>query len=431
MDYKKIKEKFPYLFDKTNFKYIRIDNQIKIYYAGQKVFDIKKDKLYIAPSKFTVAGEKTKVHYDTFDKYKEFKKPLLKDEYRDVINFNVNSFKINFCSIKTENKEPKDKVTQNIDSLIEFLLKYSNEGYFNLDECRLENEIEKRKEISIRFLKEFNTLEELLQFNYDLVTKTSEHPPFKKSEVTPSYFVDTFKIKNTDNFINDIKKTVDLYNEKIPGMNEKIVQESLFYDENINILNDKLKKDKYNIELLPIEEEFGFKLEDKKGPRRCDNVYLNVKDNSYVFMEVKYNKSVIKSTESTPGLNSHLSDIYNLLFNDDNIDEKNKKIKGLMQRTINKLNFYEMQIDKENFEKSYVSVKNFIILCAYSREKKSIVESEMEEELKNGGYEIIEKLKNKGIITIIYKVEVEDVNKLLKKIIEEDLREELLIKKIE
>lgn len=191
------------------------------------------------------------------------------------------------------------------------------------------------------------------------------------------------------------------------------MQESLLRENNVKKINQKLEE---NIELRPVEEEFWFKIqkenEESKKICRCDNIYLNKKDNSFVFMEVKYNEGVIKTQGKNPGLTSHLNDIYNLLYNSKNKEEKSRRLNALARRVKYKNEFYEerkanksLEIYKDNY---------FIMFCAYSKGHEEVVKRAIKEELEdNKGNEIIKKLKEKGTTTILLTALVDDVKEVL------------------
>lgn len=192
------------------------------------------------------------------------------------------------------------------------------------------------------------------------------------------------------------------------------MQESLLREDNVNKINQKLEQ---NIELKPVEEEFWFKIqkenEESKKICRCDNIYLNRKDNSIAFMEVKYNEGVIKTQGKKPGLTSHLNDIYNLLYNTKNKEEKSRRLNALARRVKYKNEFYGEK--EENKDLKIYKDNYFIMFCAYTKEHEEAVKIAIKEELENNkGNEIIQKLKEKGTTTILITALVDDVKEVLK-----------------
>ncbi len=397
---------------KENFNYIRVENTKKVYYGGQIVLEIG-ERVKIPGDKFGVSGRKKykEKSYKSFEDYKKFKQPLLKEEYKNIINCEVKGFNIKYSSKCEPNKE-------NYDNLEKILEKYKEYLESNYKE-KLEKSYKTYTKTKILIKKKFSSLEECLEFRYNLVTNTGGHPPFSKSDfISLQLTVDYGKIKNKQEFCEDLKKAVDIYNKEIGGQDEKIVQESLFIDSNMNKINRKLEE--MNIELEPIEEEFGFKIQTKNEEKdgRCDNIYLNTNDNSIVFMEVKYNEGVIKTTQKTkrqkgnPGIASHLNDIYDLLYNNENKLEKEKRLNALSTRLANKYKFYGNEENTKILDKKKENY--FIIFCAYSKSHKKAVEIAIKEELqKNKGNQIIQKLKEKGTTTILLTALVEDVKEVL------------------
>lgn len=391
---------------KENFNYIRVENTKKVYYGGQIVLEIGKN-VKIPEAKFGVSGRKKykEKSYKSFEDYKKFKQSLLKKEYKNIIDCEVKGITIKYSSKHEPNKE-------NYDNLVKLLENYKEYLENNYKE-KLEESYKTYTKTTILIKQKFKSLEECLKFRYNLVTSTGGHPPFSKSDFTNlKLIVDYEKIKNKQAFFEDLKEAVDIYNKEIGGQDEKIVQESLFIDSNINKINRKLEK--MNVELEPIEEEFGFKLQTEKENKncRCDNIYLNTKDNSIVFMEVKYNEGVIKTTEDNPGIASHLDDIYNLLYNDKNKLEKEKRLAALSTRTTNKYKFYGNEKNAKELNKE--KEKYFIIFCAYSKSNKEAVKKAIKEELEeNKGNKIIKRLKEKGTTTILLTALVEDVKEVL------------------
>lgn len=393
---------------KENFSYIRVENTKKAYYGGQIVLEIGKE-VKIPDAKFGVSGRKgfQEKSYKNFEDYKKFKQPLLKEAYKNIINCKVVSININYSSKHEPNKE-------NYDNLVKLLENYKEYLESNYKE-KLEKSYKTYTKTKILIKQNFNSLEECLEFRYNLVAKTGGHPPFSKSDFTNlKLTVDYEKIKNKQEFCEDLKKVIDGYNKEIGGQDEKIVQESLLLDDNVKKINKKIEKN--GIKLEPIEEEFTFKIQkenkDKKKNCRCDNMYLNTKDNSIVFMEVKYNEGVIKTTEDNPGIASHLDDIYNLLYNDKNKLEKTKRLVALSTRLKNKYKFYG---DEENAKVLNKEKENyFIIFCAYSKSHEEVVKKAIKEELEdNKGNKIIQKLKGKGTTTILLTALVDGVKEVL------------------
>lgn len=100
--------------------------QYKVYYAGQIALEID-NEVKIPSAKFGISGKKKlqEYNYNSFEEYKKFKKPLLKEEYTNKIQCKVENILIRYSKKHETNKENYDKLL----NVLKKYEKYLEKGY--------------------------------------------------------------------------------------------------------------------------------------------------------------------------------------------------------------------------------------------------------------------------------------------------------------
>lgn len=100
--------------------------QYKVYYAGQIVLEID-DEVKIPSAKFGISGKKKlqEDNYNSFEEYKEFKKPLLKEEYTNKIQCKAENILIRY----SKKHEPNQENYEQLLNVLKKYEKYLEKGY--------------------------------------------------------------------------------------------------------------------------------------------------------------------------------------------------------------------------------------------------------------------------------------------------------------
>ncbi len=416
-------------------------NFLKIYYHGQKMYDIYKDKIKITnsvlniPSKYFGNSDKTKEnHWLKANIIDEEKIEAIINEYTNELKSKVYelekyyNYQIKKISLATTNKLKNAKLKEmnetNICNLKDSLKKYSGYNFYNrliteLDKLKdylktdLHGEIPVISPVKVNesdklSLKKLLTLECLLQ--YYTIGKT----PFKKTKIEKEIEVKKEIIYNYDKFnklTNALKEGIDDYNNKNGSLKEKQFQDLLMQEPITKKISIKLSKGlNINLNLLPLEEEFGICVDTKTNQKfyeqhkdddfieesnylksmaeddkeykqaigRVDNVYLNGKE--ILFVEVKINHSVIRYKDH--GIAKHLEDMYK--WGSNNNSKRNKSIENML-KGIDKRKQYNKPLEDNilligNKNKDYCNlIKNYYIICGY--EDGTFMDEENNEEI--------------------------------------------------
>ncbi len=291
----------------NNKKYVhryRYDKNNKIvddvYYNGVKLAKIQGDKVEYYANVLLI-NEKQRKNIDKFktdmknwidiiEKYFVF---LIgtKKEKRIILKYNPNNILKHQKNLNTI-----------LDELYNFLKedKLINKNKFpSREEFMFNKKDENSYEYPIYLSKDRYSWNEIIKFQNDLAKVTIEQK-MKKSNLNIR-MKPRGNIKDNINNINEVMEIfINEYCSIVGGEDEKMFQQYLMIENNPR---DKLYNDSFKLEM-----EVGIKsptnCENKVNTGRVDNVFL--KKDKFIFVEVKYNESVIMGTN---GICKHLDDI--------------------------------------------------------------------------------------------------------------------------
>lgn len=402
---------------------IRFFDIVEIDYEGDKHKQIELLKILFEVIDRNVLKPKRLFQATRFyDKNLEYKKNLdISDEEKisRIVNEYINEqkpevyekrnlydFKLKNISLSVSNriKEKAKRLSnsKNVEAFKKGIEKYKNYSFYEkiLTEIKkiedylltdLTSDIPKFEKINIE---EEISLKKYLELECLLLNYTIGKPPFKKIEYSKEIEVREETIKDFAKFkelTKALKKGIDKYNED--SLAEKKFQDLLMQEEIATKISRKLStKYDLNLNLFPLEEEFGICVDEKvnkkffkdhekdsfiensnyikdedgkKNIGRIDNVYLN--DKEIFFVEVKMNHSVIRYADH--GIAKHLEDMYKWGLDDNS--KRNKSIEDLL-KGIDKRKEYNNPLEDNllligSDNKNYCDLfKDYFIICGYN-----------------------------------------------------------------
>ena len=346
---------------------------IKVYFLGQKIFDIEKDKIKL-PETLKVSGLKWKK-----EKYQEYiKKVKSLETYASY--FSLTCPTVDFCFSTTQ--VDLKKVSFSIEACMQKLRELS----LPFNPILFSSCVQERRKYTL--FPHAMDIATILHLQQELFSVTIGKPPFKKPQFSILFYLSYEKI-NTELFLeimNVFKKLISLYNHTfVLGEEEKMFQQFMMKQEIISKIEEGL---------LPYEEEFVIypnykrvgenrRMFDKEGciylkevasesagQGRIDNVYIN-KNGELTFVEIKVDEGVISFSKN--GILKHLDDLYQVYQN----EAEKKRIYTVLEQSIKKKNASlqtNFTLNKEKF--------HYYILCGYtSVEKKKKIEDLLKEDL--------------------------------------------------
>lgn len=361
--------------DKTNLKII-------VYYDGRKAFEVSSSKLVLDDAYFFLKGNKTfeLPNEKCINSLKDLgfsftmgskigkKNNYYNDGYRYCIKVEPSSDDELYLSNKKNIEERMKNILSELKKIKEEVVHYFDEisltNYFYIKD----NSVDYFDFLSLQEVGINNTVGQVgvkkVDFNEKIVSSKT------------SYSEEEYVVLD-----KNMRERILAYNKGEDDTSEKTYQQRL-----MNKMFDREKREKlFKIDYCPFLNSSAFEMEynlfeDDRNVRsrdsnkgRVDNIFI--KEDKIIFTELKYDENVIGGTN---GIHKHLIDLINgFEKNKEALEEIYDYVCDYNEVLYHFENKYEFIIDGVDRFKDMDSLKEFIIICGYSKGNKDSVLNEL------------------------------------------------------